>query len=194
MNIRIMLPFGLAILMSMLTACDRLQDTPSLDVVVIDLEAVAAATGEDKVIEQKMEETRADLTAQLNELATDLEARLEAERAKLDDSASFGAQQDFLLIQAEARQQLAQAQAQAQQEAQRYQAGLVNEFHQKIKPIAGRIAAQHGARITLLADPTNFWFDESAQITAEVIEALREEMPADVPATPAGGGEAGPAE
>ena len=51
-----------------------------------------------------------------------------------------------------------------------------DEFHQQVKPVAARISAEHGARITLLANPSAFWFDGSADITEEIVAALQTEM------------------
>ena len=163
---------SLFLVAAFLTGCTQSQDTDTLAVAVIDLEAVATAIGQYVVIEEKMEEAREDLNSQLEEMATRLEANLEEEKAKLGASAGPAQQEAFEQVQLEAQQQFAQAQSEAQREIQQYQSGLVNEFHQQIKPVVAQIAAKYGARITLLADPTALWFDESAEITEEVIAVL----------------------
>ena len=159
-----------------LTGCTQSQDEDSLPVVVIDLEAIGKALGEDVIIQQELEAARTELNTQLADMAAELEAMLEEEKAKLDASPSPAQEEEFERVQLEAQQQFAQAQAQAQQEAQRFQVGLLNEFHQRVKPVAAKISAKYGARITLLANPSAFWFDMSADITEEVIAALQAEV------------------
>jgi Skp family chaperone for outer membrane proteins len=175
MNFSKALLASLVILTSLLMGCSQ-PDDDSLPVVVIDLEEIASAIGEDVVIQEKMESAREELNSQLSAMADELEAMLAGEKAKLAASPDPAQQEAFENIQLEARQQFAQAQQEAQQEGQRFQAGLLNEFHQQVKPVAAKVSAQLGARITLLADPSAFWFDGSVDITAEVIAALQAEM------------------
>jgi Skp family chaperone for outer membrane proteins len=166
----------LFLIAAFLTGCTQSQDADSLPVVVIDLEAIASAIGQDVVIEEQLIAARQELNTQLTEMAADLEAMLEAEQAKLDAAPGPAQQEEFEQIQLEAQQKFAQAQAEAQQEAQRYQAGLVNEFHQQVKPVAAQVSAKYGARITLLANPSAFWFDDSAEITEEIIAILQAQI------------------
>jgi Skp family chaperone for outer membrane proteins len=166
----------LFLIAAFLTGCTQSQDADSLPVVVIDLEAIASAIGHDVVIQEQMIAAREELNSQLTEMAADLEAMLEAEQAKLDAAPGPAQQEEFEQIQLEAEQKFAQAQAEAQQEAQRYQAGLVNEFHQQVKPVAAQVSAKYGARITLLANPSAFWFDDSAEITEEIIAILQAQI------------------
>jgi Skp family chaperone for outer membrane proteins len=166
----------LFLIAAFLTGCTQSQDADSLPVVVIDLEAIASAIGQDVVIQEQMIAAREELNSQLTEMAADLEAMLEAEQAKLDAAPGPAQQEEFEQIQLEAEQKFAQAQAEAQQGAQRYQAGLVNEFHQQVKPVAAQVSAKYGARITLLANPSAFWFDDSADITEEIIAILQAQI------------------
>jgi Skp family chaperone for outer membrane proteins len=166
----------LFLISAFLTGCTQSQDADTLPVVVIDLEAIASAIGQDIVIQEQMIAAREELNIQLTEMAAELEAMLEAEQAKLDAAPGPAQQEEFEQIQLEAQQKFAQAQAEAQQEAQRYQAGLVNEFHQQVKPVAAQVSAKYGARITLLANPSAFWFDDSAEITEEIIAILQAQI------------------
>ena len=159
-----------------LTGCTQSQDADTLPVVVIDLEAIASAIGQDIVIEEQLIAAREELNSQLTEMAAELESMLETEQAKLDADPGAAQQEAFDRIQLEAQQKFAQAQAEAQQEAQRYQTGLVNEFHQQVKPVAAQVSAKYGARITLLANPSAFWFDDSVEITEEIIAILQAQI------------------
>ena len=167
---------SLFLITAFLTGCSPSQDADNLPVVVIDLEAIANAIGQDVAIQEQLEAAREDLNTQLTDMAAELEAMLEEEKAKLDAAPDPAQQEEFEQIQLEAQQKFAQAQAEAQQEAQRYQAGLLNEFHQQVKPVAAQVSAKYGARITLLANPSALWFDESAEITEEVIAVLQAQI------------------
>jgi Skp family chaperone for outer membrane proteins len=176
MNLSRALLASVLLVTGLVAGCSQPQDEDSIPVVVIDLEEIAKAIGQDVVIEEELAAAREELNAQLVVMAAELEAMLEEEKTKLGTSPDQAQQEAFDRIQLEAQQQFAQAQAQAQQEAQQFQAGLVNEFHQQVKPVAARISAQHGARITLLANSSAFWFDSSADITEEIVAALQTEM------------------
>ena len=166
----------LFLIAAFLTGCTQPQDADTLPVVVIDLEAIASAIGQDIVIEERLAAAREELNSQLTEMAAELAAMLEQEQAKLDAAPGPARQEEFEQIQLEAQQKFAQAQAEAQQEAQRYQSGLINEFHQQVKPVAAQVAAKYGATITLLANPSAVWFDASAEITEEVIAVLQAQI------------------
>jgi len=146
MKTALKLPVGLALIVLSIAACDKLPGAGGPGVVVVDLETIAKATGQDTRIEQQMTAARAEANAKLTEVATDLEAQLNEEREKLGDSASEAEQQALRQLTATAQQQFAQAQTQAQQNVQQYQAGLVVEFQEKVQPIAAEIAAaqRHG--------------------------------------------------
>jgi Skp family chaperone for outer membrane proteins len=176
MNLVKVLLASLLLIAPFLIGCTQSDDADNLAVVVIDLEAVATAIGQDVVIQEQLEAARNDLNTQLENMAAELETMLEEEKAKLDAAPGPAQQEAFEQIQLEAQQKFAQAQAEAQQEAQRYQAGLLNEFHQQVKPVAAQIAAKYGARITFLANPSALWFDASAEITEEVIAVLQAQI------------------
>ena len=135
----------------LLTGCSQSNDADTMPVVVIDLEAIAEATGEDIVIQQELVAARSELNSQLSDMAAELEAMLEEEKAKLQASSDPAQQDEFDRVQLEAQQQFAQAQAQAQQESQRFQAGLLNQLHEQVKPVAARVSAKYGAKVIFLA-------------------------------------------
>ena len=173
------------------TGCDQFQTgkTATTATVVIDLEAVAKATGQDTVIEQQMTAAREELNSQLTAVIAELEKQLAEEQAKLGDSPDQAEQQRFQQIAAQAQQQLAQQRGQAQQQAQQYQAALVAGFRDTVKPITAEIATARGADVVLIFDPMMVWFNPSIEITGEVIAALRDQniefSTSDIETTPA---------
>lgn len=163
-------------------------------IAVIDLSAIARATGEDEVIRQRAEAGREELTAQLQQLATNLDAQLadEREKAGTEPSAEDAARLEQLGVQA--RQQLGQAQQEAQQQATQMESDLVYEFREAVMPVAEGIAKDKGAVVILSNDAYIFWADESINITAEVITAWNESKPAAAAAAPEPSAGAAPAE
>lgn len=158
---------------SLLAGCDQLKGNAPPSVVVVDLAAVAKATGHDAVMDQQMEVARADLTGQLDRIATQLEDQLQVQRDQLEEKGDASAEQQFQQLTTQARQQYAQNQALANQRAQQYQAELVENFRNVLQPIAAEIASQRGAGAVFTTDASLFWFDPTVDITDEVIGVVR---------------------
>lgn len=148
--------------------------------VVMDLSAVAKATGQDEVIRQDAEIARAELSAQLQQLATNLEQQLAAERERIGISPSEADAQRLQEMSMQARQQINNAQMQAQNQAPLMEQELIAAFRGKISPLAEDIAKSRGATAILASDTYLFWFDPAVDITDEVIAAWRAQ-PAEEP-------------
>jgi Skp family chaperone for outer membrane proteins len=161
---------------------------------VLDLAAVAEATGEDKAIREKAEAAREGLGTQLQELAASMDKQLAAEREKIGVKPKAEDAQRLQEMTMQARQQINNAQQQAQNEASQIEAQLVEEFRKKVDPLAEKIAREKGAKALLAADSYLFWHDPAIDITDQVVEAWRA-LPADkAAAAPAAGPAAAPAE
>jgi Skp family chaperone for outer membrane proteins len=169
--------------LGMIAGCDQIGAGGS-GVAILDLSAVAKATGQDEAIRQQAEAARAELGAQLQQLATNLEQQLAEEREKVGVPPSEAGVQRLQEMTAQARQQINDAQTLAQNQAAQFESTLVTEFRAKIDPLAESIARQRGATAVLAADAYLFWFDPEIDITDEVIAAWRA-LPADVAATDA---------
>jgi Skp family chaperone for outer membrane proteins len=163
--------------LGMIAGCDQIGVGGS-GVAILDLSAVAKATGQDEAIRQQAEAARAELGAQLQQLATNLEAQLAEEREKVGVPPSEADVQRLQEMTAQARQQINDAQTLAQNQAGQFENTLVTEFRAKIDPLAEKIARQRGASAVLAADSYLFWFDPETDITDEVIAAWRA-LPAD---------------
>jgi Skp family chaperone for outer membrane proteins len=158
-----------------IAACDRLPGGPST--VVVDLAAVAKATGQDVAMQKQMEDGRNELTAQLQEVAANLEKELNEQRDNLGESPTDAEQQSLQQKITEAQQQYSQSQAAAQQQVQQFEAGLVLQYRESLQPIVREIAKAHGASVVRLTDTSLIWFDPEVDITAEVIAAVRAQAP-----------------
>lgn len=150
-------------------------------VAVVDLAAVAKATGQDQVMAEQVEAVRRELGTQLSQIAGDLEKQLQAEQARLGGAVAASRAKEFQELTARARQQLAETQALAQQKAQDYQVGIAAGYRRAVGPVAADIAKSKGAAVVLVSDATMLWFDTTADITDEVIAELRSK-PVSLPA------------
>ncbi len=156
---------------AVLAGCGRL--TGGGDVAVVDLAAVAKATGQDKLMAEQVEAARQQLGTQLTGIAGNLEKQLQAEQSRLGGAVAASREKEFQQLTAQARQQLAETQALAQQKAQDYQLGLVAGYRRALQPVVAEIAGSKGAAVVLVADPTMLWFDAAVDITDEVIAEVR---------------------
>ena len=164
---------ALALFALALGGCDQLPGRGGSGIAIIDLNAIAKATGQEEIIQQQAQAARDELNVQLQEAATSLEAQLNEEREKLGDSPTQEQTQQFQQLAAQAQQQYAQAQQQAQQQAQIYQNNLVMALREKIQPVVAEVAKMRGASVVYLSDMTLFWFEPQADLTDEVIAKLR---------------------
>jgi Skp family chaperone for outer membrane proteins len=178
------LKIGLSMITSalLLVGCNQMPASGggSKGVVILDLAAVAKATGQDEVIRQEAEAARAELGARLQELAANLEQQISGEREKLGITPSDADSQRLQEMTLQARQQINNAQMQAQNQASQIEGELVAAFRDAISPLAEEIASQMGASAVLASDSYLFWFDPAADITDEVIAAWRA-LPAEAP-------------
>jgi Skp family chaperone for outer membrane proteins len=165
---------GLLLAMFVIAGCDQMGGGKS-SVAIIDLSAVASATGQDEEIRRKAEEGTNELMGQLQQLATGLDQQIIGERAKLEGILSPEDEQRMADMTNAARQQIAMAQQQAQQQAQQFQSGLVMEFRDSLVPVTTVIARQRGATVVLNTDIMIFWAEDSIDITADVIAAWNAE-------------------
>ena len=173
MRIKIQLAIGLALTAFVMMACDQLPTNRGPDIVVVDLDAIAKATGQDAAIERQVENTRNELSSELADTLADLEAQLNQEIERLGESATEAERREFQQMTTQSRQQFAQSQAIAQQKAEQFQTKLVMEFRQRVQPIAAEIGAKRGAKLALLPGPSMLWFEGTVDITDEVLAALR---------------------
>jgi len=160
---------------ALLTAgCDQIPGAGP-DTLIVDLGAIAKATGQEQAMQTQAQTAREELNTQLAETARNLEQQIVQERANAGDAPTQEQELQLQQMTQQAQQQYGQLQAEAQQKAQQYEINLVLEFREKIKPFAEKIARARSASVVLLADQVVFWIDPVVDITGEVIAALRAE-------------------
>jgi Skp family chaperone for outer membrane proteins len=151
-------------------------------VAVVDLAAIAQATGQDQIIQVRAQAAREELSQQLQQIAAELDSQVAAQRDEFGDNPTAEQQQQLDTMMIQARQQLSEAQVQAQAQATQIEQTLVDEFRAQVIPLAQEIATGMGARVVVANDVYLVWFDESLDITAAVIAAWEEQSPAVDPA------------
>ena len=158
----------------LIAGCDQLPGARS-STLVVDLAAVAKATGQEDSMQVRAQAAREEINIQLGEAGRNLEQQIQEERDKIGDSPTQEQEQQLQQMALQAQQQYGQLQAEAQQQAQQFEVNLVLEFREAVKPFAEKIARSRGGGIILLADQTVFWLDPEIDLTGEIIAALRAE-------------------
>ena len=142
-------------------------------VAVIDLNAVAKATGQDEAMRVKAAAARNELQSQLEQVAVNLDQQLNQEIEKIGDNPTAEQEQQLQQMNQNARMQLAELQQMAQQQAGQIEVAVVDEFKDQIRPLAEKVARDKGTSIIVTQDQSVFWYDASIDITDEVIAAWR---------------------
>jgi Skp family chaperone for outer membrane proteins len=145
-----------------------------VNTVVVDLDVVSKASGQDDVIENQMKAVNADLTLQLGEIVTSFNKQLAEQKKKFGADISVDEQQKLQEMLIKANQLLAQKQTEANLKAQQHKEGLIKTWRDKIQPLVKSIAVKKGATVVLVQGSSVMWFDSEIDITGEVIAALRE--------------------
>ena len=158
----------------LITGCDRIPGAGP-DTLIVDLAAIAKATGQEQMMQTQAQTAREELNAQLIERGRNLEQQIVEERAKAGDKPTQEQELQLQQMAQQAQQQYGQLQAEAQQKSQQFEINLVLEFREQVKPFAEKIARSRNASVILLADQVVFWIDPAVDITGEVIASLRAE-------------------
>lgn len=142
-------------------------------VAIIDLDAIARALGRDDVIAQQINVANQQLAGQLGQVATNLQQQVQARR---DEYEVIGdeAEQELQELTAVANQRLQQTQQLAQQRSAQFRQAVINSFRSEVTPYASEIASARGAVAVVTVATPMLWFDAKADITDEVIAAMRE--------------------
>lgn len=157
-----------------LSGCGGGADAQTGRVAIIDLDAIAAATGKSKEIRDAIAGLAKQRETELTQLQTDLIAKVDAEKDKLGKKPSAKQQQSLTEMALKARQELQQNIALAKQQTQQLRVKLINDFKQEILPVAVKIATQKNYSVVLVKGPSLFYIDSNADITSAVIAELNQ--------------------
>ena len=141
--------------------------------VVVDLDVVAKALGRDAEITRKVEQAPENLNAQLIQAAQEMEKQLQQQKTDLGDTPSPEAREEFRQTELRAAQNIRNNKVRGEQTRQSVRDEQIPKFRGEVKPIAGRVAKDRGAQVVLIANQTVVWFEPVADITADIIAAMR---------------------
>jgi len=139
-------------------------------IAVLDLDAIASATGQDEEIARRAQAGSDELAAQLEALVAQLDKEIEEKRAELGPGAT---EEQLAEISAAAQQQFTDSQNFARQQATQLRNNLIQQFIDQVRPIAAEIAERKGASAILTESPALFWHDADMDLTDEVIAEVR---------------------
>ncbi len=158
-------------LVSVLSACNL--SGASNDTLVMDLDAIASATGQADVIKQQVNAANQELNNQLDSISQQLSQQLTDEREKLGKKLSQQEEDSLKQLTLAANQKMQQARSLAAQKSQQYKNALIIQLRQQVTPIAEAIAQRRNASVVMITTPSMMWYDPEADITAEIIAELR---------------------
>jgi Skp family chaperone for outer membrane proteins len=149
--------------------------------VVLDLDAVAKATGRDVLIGRAVESATHQLNAQLVQAARDMDEEIKQLQAKIGTSPTPQQQAELQRARARAQQNIQNNKLVAETARNRVRAEQILLFRNEVRPIAAEIARQHNAEIVIIPNDNVVWHATSVDITGEVITQWRARP---TPATP----------
>ncbi len=151
-------------------------------VAVIDLDEVARQLGKDAEIVNSYQTQASALQNQLNAAEQRAVQELKKIRAGLGEVPSEDDSRKLLTAQRNAQVNLNKLRTQASTLLSKHRQQIVNDFRESTKPVVAEVARGKGLSTVMTRnDSVVFSFDQTVDITAEVVARLR----AQAPATPA---------
>jgi len=154
-----------------LTGCEKFQS--SSNTVILDLDAIANATGQAAIIKQQIEKANNELNAQLNTISSKLNEQLASEKKKIGKKPTLNDKRNMQQLTLQANQKMQQAKTIAAQRSQQYQTALIQQLRKNVQPIAENIARTRNADIVLTSNNSMIWFNPVIDITDEIIAEMR---------------------
>jgi len=156
-----------------LSGCDVIDIAFNRPMLIVDLDAVAKATGRQEVMQKELEFANLRLTEQLELVASKLEETVADEKDKLGKSPSKEQQKQLESLALQAQQQLVNSKNLAVQQSTEFRSDLILQFRKEVAGIAQEIAQKAGSKLVLVSNYETLWFDPAADITDEVISVMR---------------------
>ncbi len=147
---------------------------------VVDLDLIASRLGQDKALQQALNQSASSLNDQLAQQRANFQRRVLLEEQKLveqeketEQPRSLEQQQQLQALVQNLNATMAQSRAASQQQLSQQQVALIQQFRQKVRPIAISIARERGFSIVLTKNESVlFAYDEAFDISEEVIKRM----------------------
>ena len=156
-----------------ISGCDLLDTAFNRPTLVVDLDAVAKATGRQELMQKELEFANVRLTEQLKLVASQLEEAVSDEKDKLGKSPSKEEKKQLEALALQAQQQLANSKNLAVQQSTEFRSDLILQFRRDVAGIAQEIAQKTGSKLVMISNYETLWFDPATDITDEVISVMR---------------------
>ncbi len=151
---------------------------------VIDLDLIAARVGQDKALQQALNQTAASLNNQLAQQRKNFQQRVILEEQKLvkqeqesNERRTLEQQQQLEALVQNLNATMARSRAVSQQQLSAQQIQLIQQFRSKVRPIAMEVARERGISIILTKNESMlFAYDQAFDISEEVIRRMATPM------------------
>lgn len=157
-------------------------------VAILDIDRVAKELNVDQAVLGELKSIEVDLNAQLTQIRNNLQGRMNQLEAQASQQQTQQAQKQLVAANQQLNQQFNQVKAQAQGKMAAERVKKINEFRDKVRPIAEAAAKERGLDVVLTKSPQVFTFVDAVDITEAVIKGakaagLEAEAPPGPPAT-----------
>ncbi len=154
-----------------ISGCEQLSS--SSKTAILDLDAIAKATGQADIIKQQIDQANNDLNSQLTAISNKLKEQLGVEKDKMGKKLSKDETKKLEQLTLLANQKMQQAKNIAAQKSQQYRVSLIQNLRQSIQPIAEEVARKMGADVVVAVNNSTIWFNPESDITDEIIAKMR---------------------
>ncbi|MDA1016289.1 MAG: OmpH family outer membrane protein [Planctomycetota bacterium] len=145
-------------------------------VAIVDLDDVLKQLQLKQAFEATVLQRREQSREQLSSLLIKLRDQYEAKKKAYGDQPSETQAKELQVIYDEINRTYAEARTKADAALAGFQANYIQDFRNKVAPLARRIALDRGLSIVITKNPTNIlWFDPELDLTDQVVEALRDQ-------------------
>lgn len=142
-------------------------------VLVLDLDRVAAELEQDKTIQTTLMAKEQELKERLAKLEEGLRTQIAAKGQEYGPDATDAQKAELQTMLNEAQRSFQQAQNEARQEGAEARMKLITAFRESVTPYAETIRKARGAAVILLKNDLMFSYDPSVEITDAVIKAMK---------------------
>jgi len=169
---------ALTVLAAVLTSCCACLaiswvTQPRTGVAIVDLDEVSKQLGRRTTMQQSLQEKTQQTQQKLAAIEQNAVSQLEEARRALGKTPTPEQAQKWQKMQQSASLQLNQLKQKAEQELSGHRQQLVAQFREQARPIAARIAKEHGFSTVMTRNDTFvFSYEQTVDITDEVAKAM----------------------
>ena len=163
----------LILVLTSLSGCDVINMAFNRPMLIVDLDAVAKATGRQELMQKELEFANLRLTEQLKLVASQLEEAVSDEKDKIGKSPSKEQKKQLESLAIQAQQQLLNSKNLAVQQSTEFRSDLILQFRKEVASIAQEIAKKAGSQLVIVSNYETLWFDPASDITDEIISVMR---------------------